>query len=255
MTTNEAPSASAAGATTAADRPDPILELRGIDAGYGEGLVLRDVTIAVRRGAITALIGPNGAGKSTLLRVASGLRAPMHGSVLLAGTDVTKRPAEWRSRRGMCFIPEGRAVYRSLTVRDNILMQTRDRRRTDALERAADAFAVLGHRMDQIAGTLSGGEQQMLALAAAHLRAPDVLIVDEASLGLAPVIVDEVFAFLLRVQSEGRSLLLVDQFVDRVLSVATDAYVMRRGAVVHEGPAHELLAAGSVEHYFGTASD
>jgi branched-chain amino acid transport system ATP-binding protein len=229
------------------------LEIRSINAGYGEGLVLRDVTVNVRRGSITALIGPNGAGKSTLMKVAAGLIKPVGGSLVLQGADISGRAIDWRARNGLCLVPEGRAIYRSLTVRDNILMQARDRKGSDPVERAAAAFPILGVRLNQIAGTMSGGEQQMLALAAAYIREPTVLLVDEASLGLAPLIVDEVFEFLLRVQSEGRALLFVDQFVDRVLALATDAYVLRRGSIVHSGPAHALRDSGAIEHYFGAA--
>jgi branched-chain amino acid transport system ATP-binding protein len=229
-----------------------VLDLESVSAGYAEGLVLHDVSLAIRPNVITALIGPNGAGKSTLLKVAAGVLAPRSGAIRRDGIEVTRRSATWHAQHGLCLIPEGRAVYRTLTVRENLLMQAHRHRVTDAVERAAAAFPALARRLDQLAGTLSGGEQQMLALTAAYVREPSVLLVDEPSLGLAPKIVEAVFEFVLRVQAAGMSVLLVDQYIDRVLAVAADAHVLRRGKIVFSGPADQLSDSSVVDHYFGT---
>jgi branched-chain amino acid transport system ATP-binding protein len=231
-----------------------VLELQSISAGYAEGLVLHDVSLAIRPNVITALIGPNGAGKSTLLKVAAGVLAPRSGAIRRDGVDVTGRSATWHAQHGLCLIPEGRAVYRSLTVRDNLLMQARQCHVSDAAERAVLAFPALAPKMSQLAGTLSGGEQQMLALTAAYVREPAVLLVDEPSLGLAPKIVEAVFEFVVRVQATGMSVLLVDQYIDRVLGVAIDAHVLRRGEIVFSGSAAQLSNSSVVDHYLGDVS-
>lgn len=228
------------------------LEFRDIFAGYGEGPVLRDVSVTVRAGQVTALLGPNGAGKSTLLKTASGLLAPISGTVLLEGTDLTRLPAERRSKMGLGHITEGRGIYRSLTVRENLIMQGRPGETAKAVEQASQAFPILGKRLGQQAGTLSGGEQQMLALAAAYVREPRVLVVDEPSLGLAPIVVDVVFDFLAELHRRGVTLLVVDQFAHRVLALATHAYVLRRGQIVYSGSAEELAKGDVFEQYLGS---
>jgi branched-chain amino acid transport system ATP-binding protein len=227
------------------------LELRGIDCSYGNTQVLRDVSLTVPRGAVTALIGPNGAGKTTSLRVASGLLRPTSGTVLFGEEEVTSLPPHRRAGRGLVHIPEGRGVYRNLTVEENLAMQAPPRRAKEAIERAAGVFPVLGKRLRQRAGTLSGGEQQMLSLSAAYVRRPELVLVDEPSLGLAPIVVDVVFEFLETLKSEGISLLLVDQFAHRSLGIADRAYVLRRGQVVFDGDAAELLAGDMFEKYVG----
>jgi len=227
------------------------IELRNLSVGYEEGLVLRNISIQARRGEITALLGPNGAGKSTLMKSISGLMKPAEGTVLLKGADVTALQPEKRARMGLCHITEGRGVYRSLTVRENLTMQSASDGVDDAIDRATQAFPVLGVRLNQQAGTLSGGEQQMLALAAAHVRDADVLLVDEPSLGLAPIIVDVVFDFLAKMLDGGASLIVVDQYAHRVLSMATNAYVLRRGELSYSGPTKELLEGDLFEHYMG----
>ena len=231
--------------------PAPALELRGVSAGYGTTQVLWDVSLTVPAGAAVALLGPNGAGKTTLLRTVSGFLPVTGGDVALRGTPVTRQRPHRRFGAGLCHVPEGRGVFRALSVRENLLLQARKGTEEEAVERAAAAFPVLGRRMHQRAGTLSGGEQQMLAMAAAHIRRPEVVLVDEASLGLAPIIVDEIFAFLAHLVAEGAALLLVDQFVTRALAVADTAYVLRRGRIVHSGPAAELAEGDVFEHYIG----
>src|SRR5580704_9284542 len=162
-----------------------MLELRGIEAGYGEHTVLRDVSVTVQPGTVVAVLGPNGAGKTTLLRVASGLLRPSAGTVLLGGEDVTRARPYARARRGLCHIPEGRGIYPTLTVRENLVLHAPQGDEATALDRAVSAFPVLGGKLRQPAGLLSGGQQQMLSLARAYLADPKVVIVDEASMGLA----------------------------------------------------------------------
>jgi branched-chain amino acid transport system ATP-binding protein len=247
-------------ATTDSIRPNgqgeaPALEARGVHAGYGQTTVLRDVSVTVPAGSVVALLGPNGAGKTTLLRVISGFVATSAGSVHLAGDDVTRAKPHRRFAAGLCHVPEGRGVFRGLTVRDNLVMQARRGAEADAIERAAAAFPILGERLAQPAGTLSGGQQQMLAMAAAYVRDASLVLVDEASLGLAPIVVDEIFAFLEQLAAERGALLIVDQFAARALRMASTAYVLRRGRVVHSGPAGDLLASDVFEQYLGTAPE
>lgn len=233
----------------------PALEFRDISAGYEEGPVIRNVSLTIRPGETTALLGPNGAGKSTLLKTGSGLLSPTAGTVLIDGVAVNGLRPERRVGLGLGHILEERAIYRSLTVRENLTMQAPANDVEAAIARATEAFPVLGDRLRQVAGTLSGGEQQMLALAAAYSREPRVLMVDEPSLGLAPIIVDLVFEFLDTLRRRGVSLLLVDQFALRVLSLATDAYVLRQGQIVYAGSAADLLEGGVFEHYLGSEMD
>jgi branched-chain amino acid transport system ATP-binding protein len=219
----------------------PMLELTGITGGYGSTTVLRDVSLSVPRGSVVALLGPNGAGKSTTMRMVSGLLRPQQGGVTLEGVDVTRAIPSRRARLGICHVMEGRSIFPSLTVRENLRLQaTRGTSISDVLDRTQQVFPQLAERPRQIAGTLSGGEQQMLALMRAYLSNPRVVLVDEASLGLAPVIVDQIFDFLSRIASEGVSLLIVEQYAERVLAIAETAYLLNQGRVVHSGPAQDL---------------
>ena len=227
----------------------PVLELRNVNASYGSTSVLRDVSLRVEPGSVTALIGPNGAGKTTSLRVASGLMRPTSGTVLVDGQDVTRTSPARRARSGMCHVPEGRGIYRNLTVRENLLMQANAMSGDEAIELAASVFPRLGERLSQRAGTMSGGEQQMLALCAAYVANPRLVLVDEPSLGLAPIIVDLVFDFLRTLRDKGVALLLVDQYALRTLAIADSAFVLRRGEVVYDGAAAELLDGNMFERY------
>ncbi|GAA4743631.1 ABC transporter ATP-binding protein [Nocardioides endophyticus] len=229
----------------------PALELRGVSSAYGETQVLRDVSIAVPPGSVTALIGPNGAGKTTSLRVASGLVKPTSGEVLLHGQPVTGWSPHRLAGRGLCHVPEGRGVYRNLTVEENLTMMSPPGSVAEGIEKATATFPILGDRLKQKAGTLSGGEQQMLSLSAAYLRKPTIVLVDEPSLGLAPIIVDLVFDFLKTLKAEGIALLLVDQYALRTLSIADTAYVLRRGQIAYTGSAQELLQGDMFEQYIG----
>lgn len=228
-----------------------MLHLAGVVAGYGDAPVLRDVSLSVPPGTVVALLGPNGAGKTTLLRVASGLLAPTAGEVRLDGRLLNGRPPDVFARAGICHIPEGRGIFRSLTVKENLLLQARSSREASALDRAVDAFPRLGERMGQRAGTMSGGEQQMLALARAYLADPALVLLDEVSLGLAPNIVDEIFEFLARLAASGAALLLVEQYITRALAIADFAFVLSQGEVVFAGEASELDHAAVFESYVG----
>jgi branched-chain amino acid transport system ATP-binding protein len=218
-----------------------MLELSGITGGYGSTTALRDVSISVPRGSVVALLGPNGAGKSTTMRMASGLLSPRQGHIFLEGKDVTRATPSRRARLGICHVMEGRSIFPSLTVRENLRLQApRHTSISDVLDRTHQAFPHLADRQRQIAGTLSGGEQQMLALMRAYLSNPRVVLVDEASLGLAPVIVDQIFDFLARIARDGVSLLVVEQYAERVLGIATTVHLLNQGRVVHSGPAQDL---------------
>jgi branched-chain amino acid transport system ATP-binding protein len=218
-----------------------MLEIKNIVGGYGGSVVLRDVSLTVPDASVVALLGPNGAGKSTTMRMASGLLRPRSGQVLLDGADVTRLNPYQRTKRGMCHIFEGRGIFPSLSVRENLLMQApRRKSESEILERAVEAFPVLGNRRRQTAGTMSGGEQQMLALARAYITSPKVVLVDEASLGLAPLLVDHIFAFLERLAESGVSLLIVEQYVSRALALASSVYLLSQGEIVYEGLAGDL---------------
>ena len=225
------------------------LHLERLTIGYGGSAVVHEVTLEVPKGAAIALLGPNGAGKSTLLRAAAGLLKPMSGRIVLDGEDVTRARVDERTRRGLCHIPDGRGVFPSLTVRENIVLQSDRGRHEEALQQATDAFPALGSRLKQLAGTLSGGEQQMLALSRAYVSDPRVVLVDEVSLGLAPVIVDQLFEFLASLLSRGTALLIVEQYVSRALALAAEVYVLSRGRIVLRTASNEVSEAELFERY------
>jgi len=234
----------------------PALEVSGLVAGYDRTTVLRNVSLQVPSGSVTALVGPNGAGKTTLLRTISGLIRPTNGQVRLGGEDVTNLPAHRRTKLGLCHISEGRAVFKRLTVRENIILQSESGHEKEAMERSVSVFPVLGKRMTQTVGTMSGGEQQMLAMARAYVREPAVVLVDEPSLGLAPRMVDVIFEFLGNglVAERGTAVLIVDQFVGRVLDMAQNAYVLRRGQIAFTGTAKDLRSSDLFAHYMSEGS-
>ncbi|MGD9796417.1 MAG: ABC transporter ATP-binding protein, partial [Acidimicrobiia bacterium] len=180
--------------STTAVQTDLALELRGVSSGYGHTTILRNVDLQVPAGSVTALLGPNGAGKTTLLKTVSGLIKPSSGSVHLGGADVSSFAPNKRAGMGLCHIPEGRGIFRSLTVKENLQLQASPGDEEAAQERAIAAFPILGERLGQRAGTLSGGQQQMLAMARAYARDPKLILVDEASLGLAPLLVVEILS-------------------------------------------------------------
>jgi branched-chain amino acid transport system ATP-binding protein len=222
----------------------PALSLQHVSAGYGRFRALFDVSLQVAAGSVTALVGPNGAGKSTIARVATGLVPVTGGRVLVGGQDVTGWPA-WRTARlGVAHAPEGRSVFATLDVEENLLLTFRRgagrRAAAEALDRAYARFPRLAERRRQLAGTLSGGEQRMLALARVLAVPPRLLVVDELSLGLAPKVVDEVFRALQDIRAAGTAILLVEQQVPRALQLAERVAILRKGRIVHDGPTSEL---------------
>jgi branched-chain amino acid transport system ATP-binding protein len=230
------------------------LELRSVESGYGETTILRDVNLTVPRSTVVALLGPNGAGKSTLLKTAAGQLRPTKGSVWRDGVDVTRMPTYRRARQGLCLVPEGGGIYRSLSVRENLVMQAMTAGEKAAVDRAAEAFPILRQRLSQNAGTLSGGQQQMLAMAVAYVRDPELVLVDEASLGLAPLVVDEIFSFLAALRSSGAALLIVDQYVTRALDLADRVYLLNQGEIEFDGTPGDLRADDVFRRYLGTAA-
>ena len=229
------------------------LRLERVTAGYGRVEVLHGVDLVIPEGSVVALLGANGAGKSTALRVAAGLLPARSGRIRLDGADVTKVPVHARASRGLCLIPEGRAIFRHLTVRENLEMQVGRRALNGTVERAVDTFPRLGQRMSQIAGTLSGGEQQMLAVARALVTDPALVMADELSVGLAPVIVDEILSAVESLRAHGVSLLIVEQYVERVLEIADYVYILHKGSVAFVGEPSQCR--GSVfERYMGGAA-
>jgi branched-chain amino acid transport system ATP-binding protein len=231
--------------------PSSALDLKGVTCGYGRTVVLRDVSLQVPAGRVVALLGPNGAGKTTLLRTVSGFLRPSAGTVELFGDDVTGTAAYRRFEAGLCHVPEGRGVFRSLSVKENLIMQARKGEEAEAIAKAVEAFPILGSRIGQLAGTMSGGEQQMLAMASAYVRDPKLILVDEASLGLAPLIVEQIFGFMERMAKEGSSLLVVDQFAARALAMAETAYVLSRGIITYAGLPSALGEQELIKYYLG----
>ena len=230
-----------------------MFELRRITAGYGATTVLRDVSLAVPDGSVVALIGANGAGKTTLLRVASGLLRPTSGQLVIDGKPVEDTAPHALVRQGICLIPEGRGIFRSLTVRENLALQAPRGTEGDAIARAVEAFPRLGERLGQAAGTMSGGEQQMLALARAYIQSPRVVLLDEVSMGLAPKVVDEIFTFLTGLAAGGTSLLLVEQYVTRALEVADYVSMLHKGQLAFAGEPAELEGTDVFATYVGAA--
>jgi branched-chain amino acid transport system ATP-binding protein len=228
-----------------------MIELRNITAGYGNHVVLRNVNLTVPDHAVVALFGPNGAGKTTLLRVASGLLKPISGQILVDGEDATSWPADELARRGLCHVPEGRGIFRSLTVRDNLWLQAPRGNPEKALAVATAAFPRLGERLAQRAGTMSGGEQQMLALAHAYTAESRTVLLDEVSMGLAPTIVDEIFIHLRKLAENDVGMLLVEQYVERGLELADYVYILQKGRIVFAGEPAQLSDADIRHSYLG----
>lgn len=220
-----------------------ILALDDVAAAYGPFAALFGVTLAVEPGEAVALLGPNGVGKTTVARVATGLVAPTAGTVHVDAEDLTGAPAHRFARAGIAHAPEGRSVFATLTVEENLRLSfRRSKGRAGvpaALDRAFAQFPALGRRRGQLAGTLSGGEQRMLSLARVLVEAPKLLVADELSLGLAPIVVDEIYRELARLRAEGTALLIVEQHVGHALDLCDRVALLDRGSVTWEGPAVE----------------
>jgi len=234
-----------------------MLRVRSLRAGYGGVEVLKGVSLHVDPGEIVAIVGANGAGKSTLLNAVAGLMKPWSGSVLLGGREIAGEAAEAVAGRGCVLVPEGRLIFPGLSVHDNLLLGGWLRVRSSgrrAVEREIGAmealFPVLAERRMQAAGTLSGGEQQMLAIARALMGRPSLLLLDEPSIGLAPLVVRSIFAVVAGLRNEGRTIMLVEQNARAALAVADRGYVMETGQVVLEGTAAELSANRDVQRAY-----
>ena len=225
--------------------------LHDVVAGYGGTVVLRGVDLTVPPGTVVALLGPNGAGKTTLLRAASGLLRPMSGHLSLDSEDLSGLRPHQLVARGICHVPEGRGVFANLTVKDNLMLQAPRGKERESVERAVTAFPRLGERLKQTAGTMSGGEQQMLALARTYVQSPRIVLLDEVSMGLAPKIVDEIFEFFELLRREGSSLLLVEQYVTRALAAADFVYLLNRGEIGFAGEPSELEDQDVFSQYVG----
>jgi branched-chain amino acid transport system ATP-binding protein len=247
MTGTSSPAAPMAASDNAAGVEAPALDIEHISAAYGPYRALFDVSFTIPAGSVTALLGSNGAGKSTVARVVSGLVPSTEGSIKLCGTDLTGQPAYKIARAGMAHVPEGRAIFGNLTVEENLVLAFRQRagrqRVPESLERAYQAFPVLGERRKQAGGTLSGGQQRLLSLAKVLVVPPRVLVADELSLGLAPVVIEAVYNGLRAINRAGTALLVVEQQVDRALDLASEAVILEHGGVAFAGPASQALAA------------
>ncbi len=221
--------------------PEPLLEFRGVRACYEEVEVLHGIDARFEEGVVTAVLGANGAGKSTLLALAAGIMGPSEGEVRYAGEKVRAGSTSSLARRGLCLIPEGRGVFPNLTVRENLWVMTHSGPGRRHIERSAfERFPRLADRAAQPAGTLSGGEQQMLALARAIATAPRLLMLDELSMGLAPIVVDELYDHVVQLSTEGITVVIVEQFARTALAVATSAMVMVNGRIVQTGAACDV---------------
>ncbi|MCK9931342.1 ABC transporter ATP-binding protein [Frankia sp. Mgl5] len=219
----------------------PLIALSDVRAAYGRITVLHGVDLSAQPGQIVALLGPNGAGKTTTLRVAAGVHPVASGTVMVGGRDMTGARARDLARAGICLIPEGRGVFPNLSVRDNLLMMTFTGRSREEIEEIAySRFPVLGQRPGQPAGTLSGGEQQMLALARGLATDPAVLLLDELSMGLAPLVVGRLYDQVAEIARDGVAVLIVEQFAAAVLGIADHAAVLVRGRIERAGPPDSL---------------
>ncbi len=231
-----------------------LLEVRGLSGGYGRVDVLWDIEISIDENQIAALVGGNGAGKTTLLRTISGMIPSKAGSITLRGRDITRASSEQIVDLGVAHVPEGRRLFSGLTVRDNLLVGGWRNGNTD-LGRVLDLFPKLGERLGQVASTLSGGEQQMCAIARGLMGKPALLMIDELSLGLAPKTVDEIVARLPDIAASGTAILLVEQDIDTALTVSQKAYVLETGRVLKAGESAVLLADPTIqEAYLGLAA-
>ena len=224
---------------------DVMLEIKKINVYFGVIRALRDVSFYVEKGEVVALIGANGAGKTTTLHTITGLLKPTSGSIFLNGVDITKTPAHKIVSMGMAHVPEGRRVFSLLTVEDNLRLGAYTRKDkkeiAESMEEVFTSFPRLKERRSQTAGTLSGGEQQMLAMGRALMSKPSILLMDEPSMGLSPLFVDEIFSIIEKIKKQGTTVLLVEQNANKALSIADHAYVLETGSIAMEGKASELL--------------
>jgi len=232
-----------------------MLEVRGLTTAYGNIRAIREIDLAVPEGRIVCIIGANGAGKTTLLRTIAGVLRPAAGTITFLREEITALTPAQIVRRGIVLVPEGRAILSRMTVFENLEMgayQRRDGRVREEIEATMERFPILKERRNLAGGSLSGGEQQMLAIARALLARPKLLLLDEPSLGLAPFVVSHIFRIIREINREGTTVLLVEQNVRQALKVSHCAYVLETGKIVHEGPSPELLNDPKIrESYLG----
>jgi len=232
--------------------PDPLLEVRAIDAYYGDFQALFGVSLRVNAGEVVAVIGANGAGKSTLLKSIAGLMRPKAGDIIFDGEPIGAAPAFAVVKRGIALVPEGRRLFPSLTVEENLLIGGQSRRPGPwTLDRVYDLFPVMAERRHLPAPALSGGQQQMAAIARALMSNPRLLLCDEISLGLAPIIVRDIYARLPAIVAEGLALIVVEQDIAQALKAAAQVYCLQEGRIALQGPARELTREKISAAYFG----
>lgn len=228
-----------------------MLEIKNLEVYYGVIQAIKGISFEVNKGEVIALIGANGAGKTTILHTITGLLSPKKGSVMYEGTDITKIPAHKIVSLGMAHVPEGRRVFADLSVYENLKMGAYTRKDKneveETLERVYERFPRLNERKNQMAGTLSGGEQQMLAMGRALMSKPKIILMDEPSMGLSPILVNEIFDIIQEVSKSGTTVLLVEQNAKKALSIADRAYVLETGKIVLEGKAEDLLNDDSIK--------
>ena len=229
-----------------------LLEISELSVFYGNIQALNEISLGVEEGEVACLIGANGAGKSTTLKTISGLRKVAHGTLRFKGMDLTHVPGHQRVKMGICQAPEGRGIFPGMTVMDNLGMGAYSRKKRDADQVAVDfdrvfaLFPRLRERQKQIAGTMSGGEQQMLAIGRALMSSPDLLLLDEPSMGLAPKLVAQIFEIIQEINGQGTTILLVEQNAIQALSVSQRAYVLETGRITRSAPAADLLGDDSI---------
>jgi branched-chain amino acid transport system ATP-binding protein len=233
----------------------PPLELRDVTSGYGDVAVIRRVGMTFAKGIITTIVGSNGAGKSTAIKVAAGLLRAWKGAIFVHGTDITGERADRRVHRGIAYVPQGRIVVPEMSVRDNLMIGAHilgnNRSAIDAaIDRVMHLFPALKPRLKQQADTMSGGEQQMLAIGRALMTSPEIIMLDEPSLGLSPQLVDVLFEKLLSLRDQGLTVVMVEQKASHALSISDRGYVMHLGQVAIEGNAQELLGNDDVKRLF-----
>jgi branched-chain amino acid transport system ATP-binding protein len=229
----------------------PLLEVRGLNVAYGDVQVLWDVDLEIYPGETVALVGSNGAGKSTLLNALSGLLTPLSGTIRMEGTDLAHQASGQFVQAGICHVPQGRRLFAGMSVKENLMMGAFSRSDGAAAiqmeyEQVLALFPRVKERLNQLAGKLSGGEQQMVAIGRGLMARPKILMIDELSLGLSPIMVDTIFDVIKTVQAAGRTLLIVEQDIQAALEQASRGYVLDTGRITHSGPAADLLASDAI---------
>ena len=231
------------------DSRETVLQLHAVTAGYGRINVLHDISLEVGKGETVALLGPNGAGKTTVMRVCSGLIKPARGTVSICGRPVTGQAPYRIAREGLCLVPEGLAVFPSLTVGENLELFARPGTPSSVRDEVLGLFPEISGRLKQTAGTLSGGERQMLALARAYMTKPEVVLLDEVSFGLAPQVVERLFTRLGELKQLGVALLFVEQYIEHALRAADHVYVLQQGVVTMDSPTSLVQREALVDSY------